>query len=339
MEELQKVLQQGTGSNILALEAARKIRFGYKQRDPVKPVLLGIKEFQDIELGKVIEYIDWSPFFHGWGLKGKYPGIFNHDRMGIEAKRLYDEARDLLDTFQKEHLIRPKAVIGLFPANSLDDDILVYSDDRRKDVVMKIPMLRQQRIRRNQRYTLSLADYVAPVNSGLKDYFGGFAATTGTEIEPLLLNLKKNGDGYDSVLYRLIADRLVEATAELIHEWVRKKYWGYASDENLSMEERIRGKYKGIRPAVGYPACPDHGIERYLFDLLQVKKRIGISLTRSYAMKPASSVTGFYFPHAYAKYFGIRKIGNDQLHDYARRTGQKVSSVRKRLYFALDEQN
>ncbi len=320
----------------LSLEEARQKRFGYIRDRYIKPRLTGIKEFKDFNLDQVIQYIDWTPFFRGWGLKGKYPVIFEKERMGPEAKRLFKEANHMLDIIKAENLVNPKGVIGLFPANSRGDDILIFKDEQREKVSMRIPMLRQQQARKSNAYTLSLADFVAPVNSGIKDHFGCFAVTTGSGIERFVNELKDNGDSYNSIMCRLIADRLVEASAELMHEWVRKKYWGYDPAENLSKEERLQGKYKGIRPAVGYPACPDHCIEKQLFELLQVEKRIGVVLNESFAMQPASSITGFYLSHNASRYFGIGKIGKDQLYDYAKRTGQSVKSVEQRLYFALD---
>lgn len=333
----EKVRRKRSSGNILTLDEARRKRFSYENEPPTKSKLLGIKQFEDFDLDHVISYIDWTPFFRGWGLKGKYPSIFEKERVGTEAKKLFKEALAMLDNIKKSNLVRPKGVIGLFPANSLQDDIVIYRDEQREEEIMKIPMLRQQYARRNQAYTLSLADYVAPVESGIKDYFGSFAVTTGADIEQYLERLKDNGDSYNSIMCRLISDRLVEAMAEMMHEWVRKKYWGYAPDEDLSMDKRIKGKYRGIRPAVGYPACPDHRTELYLFDLLQVEKRIGVSLNKSYAMKPASSITGFYLSHKDSRYFDIRKIGRDQVKDYAGRTGQSIESVEKQLYFALDD--
>ncbi len=325
-------------AKFLPLDKARKRRFDFKKnKAEKKPNVLGVKELNNFDIKEVIKYIDWTPFFRGWGLKGKYPSIFEKERVGIEAERLYKEALEILDEIDKKNLASPKGVIGIFPANSEGDDILIYKDDKRDELIMRIPMLRQQFARGGQDFTLSLADYVAPHDSGIKSYFGGFAVTTGSELEDHLEDLKDSGDSYNSIMFRLIADRLVEATAEIMHEWVRKKYWGYAPQEQLSKEECIKGKYCGIRPAVGYPACPDHRTELYLFDLLQVEKNIGVTLTQSYAMKPASSVSGFYLSHEASRYFGIGKIGKDQLEDYARRMNQNVKITQKRLYFALAE--
>jgi 5-methyltetrahydrofolate--homocysteine methyltransferase len=243
----------------------------------------------------------------------------------------------MLDKIVNEKLIRPKGAIGLFPANSDADDVLVFEDDERRKIIKRIPMLRQQQMRDKKGYALSLSDYIAPVDSGIKDYFGGFAVTTGLGTDEHVERFKSEGDSYNSIMFRLIADRLVEAFAEVLHEWVRKKYWGYDPDEDLSKEELIKEKYQGIRPAPGYPACPDHSLKGPLFDLLDVENKVGITLTDSYAMKPASSVTGFYMAHNASKYFGIGKIGKDQLKDYARRTKMDVREAEKWLNAVLDE--
>jgi 5-methyltetrahydrofolate--homocysteine methyltransferase len=235
-----------------------------------------------------------------------------------------------------EKLIHPKGIIGLFPANSDADDILVFENDERKKIIKRIPMLRQQQLRDKKGYALSLSDYIAPVDSGIKDYFGGFAVTTGLGTDEHVQRFKQKGDSYNSIMFRLIADRLVEAFAEVLHEWVRKKYWGYEPYEDLSKEELIKEKYQGIRPAPGYPACPDHSLKGHLFELMDVENEIGIELTDSYAMRPASSVSGFYIAHNASKYFGIGKIGKDQIRDYARRTKMEVKEAEKWLQSVLD---
>ncbi len=328
-----------TATKFLSLEDARKRKYVLERERPVKPRMLGVKEFYDFDLGELRKYIDWTPYFNGWGLKGVYPSIFEKEREGREAERLFKEALAMLDDIQQNTLIQPKGIIGLFPANSKGDDVLIFKDESRRKIVMRIPMLRQQQLKDNQGYALSLADFVAPVDSGIKDYFGGFAVTTGHGIDKYLKRFNENGDSYKSIMFRLIADRLVEAAAEVMHMWVRKKYWGYVPNENLSLQELIKGKYQGIRPAVGYPSCPDHRLKGYLFDLLNVEERIGISLTSIYAMKPASSVAGFYMAHDASRYFGIGKIGKDQLSDYAKRTNKDIEKTKEWLYFAIDKKS
>jgi 5-methyltetrahydrofolate--homocysteine methyltransferase len=327
------------GKRRISFRDARRKRFSYNYREetPVEPRMLGTKYFDDFDLKLLRKYIDWTPFFHGWGLKGVFPQIFEKEKVGKEAKRVFDEAQNMLDKIVNEKLIRPKGAIGLFPANSDADDVLVFEDDERRKIIKRIPMLRQQQMRDKKGYALSLSDYIAPVDSGIKDYFGGFAVTTGLGTDEHVERFKSEGDSYNSIMFRLIADRLVEAFAEVLHEWVRKKYWGYDPDEDLSKEELIKEKYQGIRPAPGYPACPDHSLKGPLFDLLDVENKVGITLTDSYAMKPASSVTGFYMAHNASKYFGIGKIGKDQLKDYARRTKMDVREAEKWLNAVLDE--
>ncbi len=322
-------------SRFISLKEARKRKYGYKPEQPVKPNLLGTKEFSDFDLRQLRKYIDWTPFFHGWGLKGKYPSIFEKERMGAEAERLFNEALEMLDDIQKHELIRPRGIIGIFPANSDGDDVLIFNNDKREKMIMRIPMLRQQQMKDDRGHALSLADFIAPVDSGVRDYFGGFAVTTGLGIDQHLERFREEGDSYSSIMFRLLADRLVEAAAEVMHEWVRKKYWGYVPDEDLSIEELLKGKFKGIRPAVGYPACPDHSIKKYLFDLLDVEAKIGVSLTEIYAMKPASSVSGFYMANDASRYFGVGKIGQDQVDDYARRSGNDVSDIERWLHFDI----
>ena len=335
----QNYLRRKKARKFVSLKDARKKRFYYNyQEDSVEviPRLLGTKVFNDFDLNLLRNYIDWTPFFHGWGLKGVFPQILDKGKVGREATRLFDEAQEMLERIIHDKLLKPKGVIGIFPANSEGDDILIYTDDRRKKVKKRIPMLRQQQLRGQDGFTLSLSDFIAPVDSGIRDYLGGFAVTSGFETERHVKHFKQEGDSYNSIMVRLIADRLVEAFAEVLHEWVRKRYWAYEPDEKLSKEELIKERYKGIRPAPGYPACPDHTLKGHLFELLAVEQHIGISLTQSFAMNPASSVAGFYMAHDLSKYFGIGKIGQDQLEDYARRARIDLDEAEKWLSPVLD---
>jgi 5-methyltetrahydrofolate--homocysteine methyltransferase len=322
----------------LPLKDARKYRYSYNYKDAkeVVPRLIGNKVFDDFNLKLLRKYIDWTPFFHGWGLKGVFPSILEKERVGKEASRLFEEAQEILDKIVREKLLRPKGIIGLFPANSEGDDILIFTDDSRRKVYKRIPMLRQQQIHNKNGFSLSLSDFIAPVDSGIKDYFGGFAVTSGFETEKYVKKFKEEGDSYNSVMFRLIADRLVESFAEVLHERVRKRYWGYEPREDLSKDELIKEKYKGIRPAPGYPACPDHTLKVHIFDLLKVTEKIGITLTDSLAMNPASSVAGFYMANDLSRYFGIGKIGKDQVADYAERTNIEIDEAEKWLYPVLD---
>ena len=326
--------------SFISLTDARRKRFHYNYEQEsveVIPRLLGTKVFEDFDLRVLRKYIDWTPFFHGWGLKGVFPHILEKEKVGREATRVFNEAQEMLDQIIDKKMLSPKGMIGIFPANSDGDDIVIFTDDRRKKERTRIPMLRQQQLRGKESFTLSLSDYIAPVDSGIRDYLGGFAVTSGFETEKHVRHFKDEGDSYNSVMVRLIADRLVEAFAEVLHEAIRKKYWGYEPNERLNQEELIKEKYKGIRPAPGYPACPDHTLKGHLFELLGVEKRIGISLTESYAMNPASSVAGFYMAHDLSRYFGIGKIGKDQLEDYADRASIDLDEAEKWLAPMLDK--
>jgi 5-methyltetrahydrofolate--homocysteine methyltransferase len=325
---------QPSKAAFIPLRDARKKRFHYNYREnsvEVVPQLLGVKVFEDFDLNILRQYIDWTPFFHGWGLKGKFPGILEKEKVGREANRVFNEGQEMLDEIIEKKMFIPKGIIGIFPANSEEDDILIYASDRRKKVRKRIPMLRQQQLRDQEGFTLSLSDYIAPADSGIRDYLGGFAVTSGFETDGLVRHFKSQGDNYNSVMVRLIADRLVEAFAEVLHEAVRKKYWGYDPGEKLSQTDLIKERYKGIRPAPGYPACPDHTLKGHLFDLMKVERRTGITLNDSYAMNPASSVVGFYMAHDLSRYFGIGKIGVDQLRDYARRASVDPEEAEKWL--------
>ncbi|MBI4970592.1 MAG: methionine synthase [Candidatus Omnitrophica bacterium] len=326
-QSLQSVLKY------LSIEDARKNKFtcDWKMVSIIKPKFLGIKTFSNFPLAEIRERIDWSPFFHAWELRGRYPDIFKDEKVGKIAKNLFDDAQKLLDRIICEKLLTAKGVIGFFPANGIGDDIEIYSDDTRKTVLAVIHSLRQQVSHAANMPNFALSDFVAPKDSGVKDYFGAFAVTTGINIEPLVKKFEAEHDDYHSIMTKALADRLAEAFAEHIHGLVRKDFWGYAKDESLSNEELIREKYRGIRPAPGYPACPDHTEKRILFDLLEVKKNAGIRLTESCAMYPAASVSGFYFAHPQSKYFGVGKIEKDQVEDYARRKGISVKEIEKWL--------
>lgn len=297
-----------------------------------KPEELGVTILKNYSLSTLRNYIDWTPFFSTWELKGKYPVIFENDKYGKEAKRLFEEANKLLDIIIDEKLIAASGVFGLFPANSVAiDDIEIYSDDTRKGVRAVFHTLRSQGEKVQEAHNLALADYIAPKETGLKDYIGAFAVTAGLGIEKVVEQFEKDHDDYNSIMMKALADRLAEAFAEHLHELVRKKYWGYASEENLSNDELIKEKYIGIRPAPGYPAQPDHTEKRTIFNLLDVEKNIGVTLTESLAMHPAASVCGLYFAHPEAKYFNVGKIGKDQVLDYHKRKGMSIEETERWL--------
>lgn len=311
---------------------ARKLKINWQNELPQpKPTFLGVKTFKDYPLTEISERIDWTPFFATWELKGKFPKIFEHPQYGKEARKLYEEAQELLGKIVNEKLLSANAVVGFFPANSVGDDIEIYGDDKRSDILAVIHTLRQQMSKSGERANLALADFIAPKESGLKDYLGLFAVTAGLGSGKLVEEFERRHDDYHSIMAKALADRLAEAFAELLHEKTRKGLWGYAPDEKLTNKELIEEKYAGIRPAPGYPACPDHTEKTTLFGLLDVTKNTGISLTENMAMLPAASVSGYYFSHPRAKYFGVGKIGEDQVADYARRKGMDISVVERWL--------
>lgn len=308
-----------------------KTQIDWAGKDMVTPKAIGNQIFKDYSIEEIRKYIDWTPFFNTWMLKGKYPAIFDNEVVGEEAKKLFDDAQVVLDEIIEKDLLYANAVVGMYPANSIGDDVEIYTDETRSEVLTTFHMLRQQGKKGAGLPNLSLADFVAPKSSGKTDYMGGFAVTAGIGIEPLIEKYEKDHDDYNSIMIKAVADRLAEAFAELMHEKVRKELWGYANEESFDNESLIREKYQGIRPAPGYPACPDHTEKETLFNLLEAEKHTGISLTESFAMYPASSVSGFYFMHEESKYFGLGKIEKDQVQDYASRKGISLEKAEKWL--------
>jgi len=277
-----------------------------------------------------VPFIDWSPFFHTWELRGRHPTIFNDPVVGPRAKELYDDALALLSKIVDQRLFTANGVYGFFPANSLGDDIELYTDDRRTVVLTTVHTLRQQSEKPQGQYSFALADFVAPKESGRADYVGAFAVTTGIGVDLLCRAFERDHDDYNSIMTKALADRLAEAFAEWLHKQAREA-WGYGKNETLTGEDLIRERYRGIRPAPGYPACPDHTEKRPLFNLLQAEQNTGITLTESFAMWPAAAVSGFYFAHPEAKYFAVGKIGKDQVEDYARRKGMDLRTIERWL--------
>lgn len=334
--------------NLISLEAARQnaMPIEWKHGSVVPPNFLGTKVFEEYPLAEIAEYIDWTPFFQSWQLAGRYPAILNDSVVGSEARKLFDEAQTLLKDIIDNKLLTAKAVIGFFPANrSGADDIAVYSfkqedDDlqagqkmfieNRSEEVARLHHLRQQSKKASHVPNLSLADFIAPKESGLADYLGAFAVTV-FGADELSKKYEAEHDDYNSIMVKALADRFAEALAELMHRRSRTEFWGYATEESLDNDELIKERYRGIRPAPGYPACPDHLEKRTLFDLLEVEKTIGISLTESFAMYPASSVSGWYFGHEQARYFPVGKITPDQVADYAARKGMEVEEIERWL--------
>ncbi len=317
----------------LTIEKAQKNRtdIEWLQEDIPKPLETGIGSIGDMPLDSLKKYIDWSPFFIAWEMKGKYPAILEDKKYGTEAKKLFDDANRLLDRIIEEKLLKAKAVYGIFPANAVGDDIEVYKNEDRDNVSAVLHTIRQQTQKRRGQPNKALADYIAPKETGIADYIGGFAVTTGIGSNELVSRFEKNLDDYQAIMTKALADRLAEAFAEFLHEKIRKEIWGYAPDEDFTNEELIREKYRGIRPAPGYPAQPDHTEKRTLFDLLETEKRTGITLTEHYAMNPAASVSGLYLANPAAEYFNVGTIGRDQVEDYAKRKGMGLKETERWL--------
>ncbi len=316
---------------LISLEEAQanKFQIDFDQNDITSPSLLGVKEFKNVPLENLVPFIDWTPFFQTWELHGKFPRILEDEIVGSEAKKLYHDALNMLDKMVSEKWIEARAVIGLFQANSVGDDIEIYSDENRDQIIGIQHTLRQQTKKVSGQPNLALADFIAPKETGIKDYIGGFVVTTGIGLEKHVERFEKDHDDYNSIMVKALADRLAEALAEYMHREVRKNHWGYSSNENLSNDELIQESYRGIRPAPGYPACPDHLEKIGLFKLLNATELTGVSLTETLAMLPASSVSGWYFGHPQAKYFGLGKINNDQLQNVANRKKMETSELKK----------
>ena len=321
-------------ANYVSLDEARKhgLKTDWKKITPTKPKLLGVQKLENYPLDILVDFIDWTPFFQAWELAGRYPKILDDKVVGEEATKLFADAQAMLKQLVKEKWLTANAVFGLFPANTVNsDDIEIYADDKRKKVAMTWHNLRQQTKKPADIPNYCLADYIAPKESGVKDYIGGFAVTTGLGIEKKLKEFEKANDDYSAIMLQALADRLAEAFAEHLHLRVRREFWGYASDEALSNEDIIAEKYRGIRPAPGYPACPEHSEKGPLFELLQAPKNAGITLTESFAMLPTAAVSGFYFSHPEAKYFATGKVDKDQVADYAKRKGWTVEEAERWL--------
>ncbi len=309
---------------------AKRFQTDWATVDIPQPEFTGARILENVPLEKLREYIDWSPFFQTWELKGKYPKIFEDENLGVAARKLFDDAQELLDRIVHEKLLTARGVFGFWPAASTGDDILVYADESRSKVKCRFHGLRQQWERKGQGAFSSLADFIAPVESGRKDYLGTFALTAGHGCDELAAKFDREHDDYNSILTKALADRLAEAFAEYLHTKVRCE-WGYGRDERLTTDELIEEKYRGIRPAPGYPAQPDHTEKRTLFQLLDAERATGITLTEHYAMHPAASVSGLYFAHPQARYFAVDRLTRDQVEDYARRKGMSVAEIERWL--------
>ena len=317
----------------VAIEAARANAepINWDGYSAPKPKQLGVQVFEDISLESLIDYIDWTPFFQSWELAGRFPRILEDDVVGEQATKLYADAKAMLEDIVDNKKLQARAVIGLVPANAVGDDIELYTDESRTEVLTTVHHLRQQTQKIEGKYNHCLSDYIAPKESGIADYCGAFAVTAGIGVDEMVAEFEKDHDDYNSIMVKALADRLAEALAEKMHADVRREHWGYGANEGLDNEALIREEYQGIRPAPGYPACPDHTEKGLLWDLLDVENNIGMTLTESYAMLPTAAVSGWYFSHPDAKYFGVAKISEDQVEDYAKRKGMSMSETERWL--------
>ncbi|MCD4792951.1 MAG: methionine synthase [Bacteroidales bacterium] len=315
----------------ISLEKARKNSFktNWQKHKIVKPKFTGIKTLKNFPLQEIVPYFDWTFFFHAWDITGKYPQNFEHKEKGKHAKKLFDNAQIMLAEIIEENWLTANAVIGIFPANSVDDDVELY--DENEKILTTFRFLRQQTEKISEKPYLSLSDYIAPQDSRKLDYIGAFALTTGLNIEQKVKEFEAANDDYSAIMLKNLADRFAEAFAELLHKKVRTEFWGYAENEDLSTEELFKSKYQGIRPAIGYPACPEHSEKRILFDLLNVEKNTGMSLTENFSMYPPASVSGLYFAHPEARYFNIGKITKEQVEDYAVRKNISLETAERFL--------
>jgi 5-methyltetrahydrofolate--homocysteine methyltransferase len=326
-------------NKFISIEEARENKFpiDWNKTTITQPAFIGNKAFDNYSLKEIAEYIDWTPFFHSWEMKGSYPKIFNDRERGTEAKKLFDDAQNMLTKIIDEKWLKATAVIGIYPANQINsDDIEVYEDEKRSKIKTTFHTLRQQTKKPAGQYNIALSDFVAPKSTtnnqqSIIDFVGAFAVTTGIGIDEHVARFEKDHDDYSAIMLKALADRLAEAFAELMHKKIRREFWGYAKDETFKNEELIKEEYAGIRPAPGYPAQPDHTEKPILFKLLEVEKNTGITLTDSMAMLPTAAVSGLYFAHPESHYFGIGKIKKDQVEDYAKRKGLSIEETERWL--------
>jgi 5-methyltetrahydrofolate--homocysteine methyltransferase len=320
--EYEKIRIQRAGggqSALVPIEQARANAFptDFITHPPVKPAFTGTMTIDDVSVETLIPYIDWTPFFRAWELHGNFPAILTDEVVGESATSLFADAQAMLKRIVAENWLHPKGVIAIWPARREGDDVVLFADESRASPIKRLPFLRQQIAKRDGRANMCLADFIHPE----ADWLGGFAVQAGEGIDAQLARFKAANDDYNDILLKALADRLAEAFAEYLHERVRREIWGHEQGNRMSNEDLIRERYTGIRPAPGYPACPEHSLKRHIFDLMDVESRAGITLTDSFAMWPTAAVSGFYFAHPESAYFGVARIGEDQLEDYAARLG------------------
>ncbi len=336
-----RVMHAGPKQSLISLEKARanRTKIEWRSEDIPQPEFTGIRTLSSrsgnsgtlpVSLSEIAGFIDWSPFFHTWELRGRYPSILEHEKYGEQARKLFADAQELLDRIMREDLLEARAVYGLFPANASGDDVILYKDQARSEALTTFHFLRQQMVKDNGEPDRSLADYIAPVETGLRDHLGAFAVTSGIGLKALVDQFEADHDDYNAIMAEAIADRLAEAFAEYLHKRVRDE-WGFGRTENLTAEQLIEEQYRGIRPAAGYPACPDHTEKGILWQLLDVEEKAGIKITENFAMWPGSSVSGLYFAHPQSRYFGLGKIDRDQVLDYHLRKGMTLQEMERWL--------
>ena len=318
--------------SLLTLEEARRRRtkIDWAAYAPPQPSFRGVRELAEVPLRDLVPYIDWTPFFSAWELRGTYPRIFENPEWGQKAREVFDDAQAMLKALVAGGQLAARAAYGFFPANAVGDDVEVYADESRSGLLTTLHTLRQQSDKGEGEPAQALSDFVAPRDTGLRDWVGAFAVTAGLGAEAIVARHEKEHDDYSAIMVKALADRLAEAAAEWLHQKARAD-WGYGASEQLAIEDLVREKYRGIRPAPGYPACPDHTEKRLLFDLLGGEARVGIELTETFAMRPAASVCGFYFAHPQSRYFALGPIGRDQVLDYHRRKGMDLRAVERWL--------
>ncbi len=333
--------EKKAGVTYLSLEDARKnkLKINWTPQEIFTPKFIGIKTLPDYSIEELEQYIDWTFFFHSWRLSGKFPEIFQHPEKGEEARKLYADAKKMLERIKQKKLLKANGVLGIFPANASNDDIIVWKDELRQEKAATLFELRSQEQKPSGEPNLCLSDFIAPLESGLPDHIGMFAVTAGLGIDPYVKKYEEKGDDYNAIMLKIMADRLAEAFAERIHELIRKEYWGYAPKEQLNLQGLFKVNYQGIRPAPGYPACPEHSQKKTIFDLMKVTESAKIILTENFAMSPGASVSGLVFAHPKSKYFNLGRISKEQAEDYGHRKGISLSEVERLLPLSLNYRN
>jgi 5-methyltetrahydrofolate--homocysteine methyltransferase len=331
-DRIRKAREGAKGVELLDLDRARanRVPIDWGGQSPVEPSYLGVRQLDDIKLQTLRDYVDWTPFFRAWDLTGSFPKILDDPKVGEAARSVFDDAQDMLEQLIQESWLEVKALVGFWPAAGTGDDIQLYRDRERTAELARLHTLRQQVIHADGRPNYALSDFVAPIETGVEDHVGAFVVTTGAGVAAICARFEEANDDYSSIMVKALADRLAEAGAEYLHHRVRTELWGYQRQQ-FTNEEMIKERYQGIRPAPGYPACPDHTEKGTLFELLGAEHRIGVSLTESFAMSPAATVSGLYFAHPESRYFGVRRIADDQIADYAARKQMPEDEVRRWL--------